>query len=41
MLHIVFKYVKKATAHFRKGEEAFTSDVLGIDTPCWNKETDK
>ena len=41
MLHIGFKYVKKATAHFRGGAETFTSDVIGIDTPCWNKETDK
>ncbi len=41
MLHIGFKYVKKATAHFReKGDNGFTSDIIGIDTPCWNKKQD-
>ena len=41
MLYLGFKYVIKATNHYKKKEEAtFSSmDVIGIDTPCWkNKE---
>ena len=41
MLYLGFKYVIKATNHYKKKEKAtFSSmDVIGIDTPCWkNKE---
>ncbi|MBQ0000046.1 MAG: amino acid carrier protein [Clostridiales bacterium] len=42
LLYIGFKYVKKATVHFEKGDGTpFTSDVVGIDVPVWDEKAKK
>ncbi len=39
LLYIGFKYVKRATIHFERGDgTAFTSEAAGVDVPVWDEK---